>query len=82
MIMKKCIRAISNWKDGWKFASIQWSAIGLIIIGSAEFLADTLAELPIPLSSDMTSYISMGIFVLTIIGRLLVITDKGDSNEK
>lgn len=72
------IKIIPNWKQAWKFASVQWGMVGLVLMSVLEATNQLWFNLPehIQNSVPYAGYIPAALFALSIIGRLLVFTGK------
>lgn len=70
------IKIIDDWKRAWKFASIQWSVVGLVIMTIHEYSYELWLKLPLDIQATIpySGYIPAALFGLSIVGRLLVIT--------
>lgn len=74
------IKPIENWKDGWKFSSIQLSTVGFAIMGVVEAVNQTWITLPPHMQAlvPMAPAISWILFGGTIVGRLFKLSRKTD----
>lgn len=72
------LKLVDDWKESWKFASIQWSAVGMVVMTVADLANQTWIQLPTDIQEKIphSSTIALVIFGLSIIGRLLMIVPK------
>lgn len=72
------IKMIDDWKKAWKFASVQFSAVGLVLMGILELVNQAIISLPPSITKDIPNAPTIGLvlFGLGIVGRLLVFTGK------
>ena len=63
---------IDEWKDAWKFWSVQLNTIGLVIMGAVEILRDGLSMVPSSLAHlvPYAQWVAIGFFILGLIARL------------
>ena len=63
---------IVDWKSAWKFWSVQLNALGLILMGVAEMLRDSVGMVPPSLAHLLphAQQIAMGLFILGLIARI------------
>lgn len=74
MAIKK-LKLIDNWKQAHKFASMKFSALGFLL-SAADFCIQIWNVIPGSMM-DRIPYaplISMGLFILVIIGRIFKLT--------
>lgn len=71
--MTKRVEMVPNWKRSWKWASIQISAIGVILLGMIELISNSVIALPPHILKEIPhgSTIALVLFVLNIVGRLV-----------
>lgn len=80
--LTKRVELVPNWKRAWKWASIQISTIGLVLFTAIDIIQPLFSGL----SGDMLdripygSTIAVGLFALNIIGRLIRIKPKEDTD--
>lgn len=74
---------IPNWKRAWKFASIQISSLGVLIMGFLELVNQAWVSLPPSVVAHIphTQTIALVLFGLGILGRLFKLKDTGDDTE-
>uniref|UniRef100_A0AAU6VZQ2 Holin n=1 Tax=Pseudomonas phage Arace01 TaxID=3138526 RepID=A0AAU6VZQ2_9VIRU len=67
------VRLIDNWKSAWKLASVQLSALGLVLTWLVDFLNSIWYSLPPNIVEKIphASHISMVMFVVVMIVRLV-----------
>lgn len=67
------MKLIPDWTKAWKFASVQWSALGIFLMGTADLANQIIAQLPEPIQSSMphATTIAMVVFVMGMVGRML-----------
>lgn len=79
------IKLIDDWKRAWKFASIQWGVVGLVVSMLLESASDLWIKLPAEIRNSIpySGYIPAALFALSIVGRLFVFTGKtNDDNQQ
>lgn len=78
MIATHRLSIISGWRDGWKWASVRTSALGIAIMGAAQILGTTWAGLPPSLQAHIphADKIAIGLFVVTLVGRFFKLEKK------
>lgn len=78
------IQVIPNWKKAWKFASVQWSVLGLMLITVQESTGDLWNKLPAEVQATIpySGYIPAALIALSIVGRLLVFTGKTTNGDE
>ena len=74
---------IPDWKRAWKFASIQISSLGVLIMGFLELVNQAWISLPPSVVSQFphAQTIALTLFGLGIVGRLFKLKDKDDDAE-
>lgn len=77
------MKLIPEWRQAWKLKSIQWSVIGLVLTGVVEFLNSIWYSLPPAIIDKIphSSTISMAMFVVVIIMRLVKQKDTPDGSK-
>lgn len=67
------LRLIDDWKTSYKFASVQWSAIGLGLMGIIESVNQAWISLPPDIVEKIPNSptIAAVVYGLSIIGRVL-----------
>ncbi|MNF31592.1 hypothetical protein D3C85_760070 [compost metagenome] len=72
------IKPIENAKDGWKFSTVQLSAVGFAIMGVAEAANQAWVTLPPEVQAlvPMTPTVGWIIFGLTMVSRFFTLTGK------
>ena len=67
------IKMIDNWKKAWKLASVQISALGLILMSILEMVNQAIISLPPSIMKDIPNAQTIGLvlFALGLVGRLL-----------
>lgn len=77
------VRLIDNWKKAWKLASVQWSAVGIVLTCVVEYLNSIWYSLPPQVVEKIphSSYISIAIFVCVMIGRILKKKEQPDGSQ-
>lgn len=77
------MKLIPNWKMSWRFASMRWSALGIIIMGFLEAVYQGWLQLPPALADRLphTSTISIILFVLVMAGRLFTALQGDEEDE-
>lgn len=79
--LTKKVELVPNWKKSWKWASIQISTVGIIFFSVIDVLQPLFSGLPehilerIPHGSGIT----IGLFALNIVGRLIRLKPKEDN---
>lgn len=81
--LKRKIGLVPNWKKSWKWASVQISTFGLILFSAVDIIQPMLTGLPRHILEDIPhgSSITIALFALNIIGRLVRFKPKDDSHE-
>lgn len=81
--LTKRVGLVPNWKKAWKWASVQISAFGLILFSAVEIIQPMLTGLPRHILEDIPhgSSITITLFALNIVGRLIRFHPKEDSHE-
>lgn len=74
---------IPDWKRAWKFASVQISTLGVILMALVEIVNQAWIVLPPSIVSQIphTQYIAMSLFGLGVVGRVIKLKDKEDDDE-
>ena len=74
---------IPQWKRAWRFASVWFSSMGLILMSALEFLGHIFNNLPNTVQDKIphATTIGMMFFALTIVGRLFVWEKKDDDEQ-
>ena len=77
------VRLIDNWKKAWKLASVQWSALGIVLTYAVDYLNSIWYSLPPEIVQKIphSSHISMAIFALVIVVRLIKQKEKPDGSQ-
>lgn len=80
--LTKRVELVPNWKKSWKWASIQISTIGLILFSAIDVIQPLFSGLPSHLLERIPhgSNIAIGLFAVNIVGRLIRLKPKGDSD--
>lgn len=78
------IQMIDNWKKAWKFASVQISTVGLILMGILEMVNQAIISVPPSVLKDIPNAPTIGLilFGLGIVGRILVFTGKNKDGDQ
>lgn len=79
----KPVVLIPNWKKAWKFASVQISALGAVLMLMIELAGQAWISLP-PHAQTLIPYsqhIALVLFVLGIFGRVLKLPEKKSDDE-
>lgn len=81
--LKRKVGLVPNWKKSWKWASVQISAFGLILFSAIDIIQPMLTGLPRHILEDIPhgSSITITLFALNIVGRLVRFKPKDDSHE-
>ena len=81
--LKRKMELVPNWKRCWKWASIQISTFGLILFSAVYIIQSMLTGLPRHILEDIPhgSGITIALFALNIVGRLIRFHPKEDSHE-
>jgi hypothetical protein len=76
------MKLIPDWKKAWRFASMRWSALGIVLMGILEAFYQGWLQLPPAIADRLphTSTISIILFVLVMVGRLFTAL-QGDDDE-
>lgn len=78
------IQMIDNWKKAWKFASVQISTVGLILMWILEMVNQAIISVPPSVLKDIPNAPTIGLvlFGLGIVGRILVFTGKNKDGDE
>ena len=78
--LTKKVELVPNWKKSWKWASIQISTVGIIFFSAIDVLQPLFSGLPEHILNQIPhgSNITIGLFALNIIGRLVRLKPKED----
>lgn len=70
------IKPIPNWKKAWKFASVQFSVLGLFLVGLSDIFREVWNQLPpeFQINVPHASTIALVTMALSLVGRLFVLT--------
>lgn len=81
--LKRKIGLVPNWKKSWKWASVQISTFGLILFSAVDIIQPMLTGLPRHILEDIPhgSSITIALFALNIVGRLVRFKPKDNSHE-
>ena len=74
------IKPIPEWKRAWRFASVQLSVLGIVLMSLSDTVVGIWGDLPSSIRQDLPHAETVGIimFVLTIVGRLVTLKEKLD----
>lgn len=80
--LTKRVELVPNWKKSWKWASIQISAVGLLLFSAIDVIQPLFSGLPEHILSRIPhgSSITIALFALNIVGRLVRLKPKGEDN--
>lgn len=72
------LKLVDDWKSSWKFASVQWSALGILMVTVSDVVHQTWVQIPPEVQDKIphSSSIALVLFGLTMIGRILQIKPK------
>lgn len=80
VIVKRSVKLvlIDDWHRAWKYLSIQFSALGFLLMGAAEVLGSSWSGLPPDIRDKIphAQTIAMVLFALTMLGRVVRKRDK------
>lgn len=78
------VSLIDNWRNAWKFASIQLNTLGLFVMAALEILRQSWEYLPPHLQQKIPHATELGLilFALAIVGRLFVLEKKPDVSDQ
>ena len=81
--LKRKFELVPNWKKSWKWASVQISTFGLILFSAVDIIQPMLTGLPRHILEDIPhgSSITIALFALNIVGRLIRFRPKENSHE-
>lgn len=81
--LNRKIELVPNWKKSWKWASVQISTFGLILFSAVDIIQPMLTGLPRHILEDIPhgSSITIALFALNIVGRLVRFQPKEKSHE-
>lgn len=81
--LKRKFELVPNWKKSWKWASVQISTFGLILFSAVDIIQPMLTGLPRHILEDIPhgSSITIALFALNIVGRLVRFRPKEESHE-
>jgi len=80
--MVRRLELVPHWRKSWKWASVQWSTIGILVLSIIDVLQETL----ISISPDLIKHIPHGssiamiVFGLSIVGRIIRLKPKENDN--
>lgn len=66
------IKLIPDWKGAWKFASIQWSVVGIVVMSILEGVYQGWLYMPKHIQEKIPNVTTIAtvLFVLIMVGRL------------
>lgn len=78
--LTKKVELVPNWKKSWKWASIQISTVGIVFFSAIDVLQPLFSGLPEHILNQIPhgSHITIGLFALNIVGRLVRLKPKED----
>ena len=81
--LKRKIGLVPNWKKARKRAPVQISTFGLILFSAVDIIQPMLTGLPRHILEDIPhgSSITIALFALNIVGRIIRFHPKDDSHE-
>lgn len=81
--LRKKVELVPNWKKSWKWASIQISTIGLVFFSAIDIVQPMFSGLPGHILEEIPhgSNITIALFALNIVGRLVRFKPRDDSDE-
>lgn len=67
------MKLINEWKQSWKFWSVQLNTLGIFLLAASDAIAQAWSMLPPSLASNVPNakWIAMAVFVLGLIARLI-----------
>lgn len=73
---------IKDWKRSWKFASVQWSVVGILCMG-LDIANQVWQALPPRVLDSIpnSSLIAIILFLFSLVGRLTKLKEKPDGPE-
>lgn len=73
---------IPEWKRAWKFASVQFSVLGLFLMSVSDIVQEVWKQIPPEYQVQIPHSVTIAkvVFILSIIGRLFVILQKDKQN--
>ena len=73
-------RLIDEWKQAWKLASVQLSALGFILMALPEVFSTAWGYIPDDIKAQMpyANHVGMIMFGLVILARILKRKDRSD----
>lgn len=77
------MKLIPDWKRACKFASVQWSVVG-ILCTTVEIANQTWQSLPPYIANQIpnSSHIALALFILVLVGRLIKFREKPDGDQQ
>lgn len=74
----KKLKLIPQWKRAWRFASVLFSSLGMVLVSAVEHLGWALNSLPTAMQDKIphASTIALIFFGLAIVGRFFKWEDK------
>ena len=77
------VKIIPEWKKAWKLLSVQMSAVGIVLTYAVDYLNSIWYSLPPEIVQKIphSSHISMAIFALVIVVRLIKQKEKPDGSQ-
>ena len=66
---------IENWRNAWKFWSLQLQAVGLVLITFPELILDAWVYLPVEVKSmlptEYSSFVGLFLIIAGMVARLI-----------
>lgn len=81
---KRKLSIIENWREGWKWASVRTSALGIMVMGAGQALGSTWAGLPPSIQDRIphSDVIAMILFSVALVGRFFKLEKKENSDDE
>lgn len=78
--LTKKVELVPNWRKSWKWASVQISTLGIVFFSVVDVLQPLFSGLPEHILKHIPhgSGITIGLFALNIVGRLIRLKPKED----
>lgn len=78
------IRLIPEWRRAWKFASIQWSVVGIIVMSVLEGVYQGWLYMPKHIQDRIPNVTTIAtiLFVIVMLGRLCRAIMEDDNGQK
>jgi hypothetical protein len=78
--LTKHVELVPDWKRSWKWASIQLSTLAIVFFSAIDVLSNSLSALPQEIIQQIPhgNHITIGLFLINIVCRLIRIKPRGN----